>query len=68
MPFGVRVMGDSRPAAEYLFNRGVNIHWIGYDNLTPLVAARRNGANELVAWLFHRGGRSADEVRCPPAQ
>lgn len=58
--------GGQRAAAEHLLQRGADLNWIGYDNLTPLDAARRSGANELVAWLFHQGAKSADEVRCPP--
>ncbi|MEX2112227.1 MAG: ankyrin repeat domain-containing protein [Pirellulales bacterium] len=54
--------GGQQPAAEYLLNRGADINWIGYDQLTPLDAARRTGANELVAWLFHRGAKSAHEL------
>jgi ankyrin repeat protein len=58
--------GGQRASAEHLFERGADLNWIGYDNLTPLDAARSSGANELADWLFHQGGRSADEVRCPP--
>lgn len=58
--------GSQRESAEYLLQRGADINWIGYDNITPLDAARRSGANELAAWLHHQGARSADEVRRPP--
>jgi hypothetical protein len=54
--------GGQQPAAEFLLERGADINWIGYDDLTPLDAARRTGANALVAWLFHRGGRSAEDL------
>jgi ankyrin repeat protein len=54
--------GGQPQTAEYLLNRGADINWIGYDKLTPLDAARRTGANELVAWLFHRGAKSAQEL------
>ncbi|MGD9723194.1 MAG: ankyrin repeat domain-containing protein [Pirellulales bacterium] len=56
--------GGQQATAEFLLARGADINWVGYDQLTPLDAARRTGANGLVAWLHHRGGRSADEVRC----
>ncbi len=56
--------GGQQRSAEYLLNRGADINWIGYDKLTPFDAARRGGANELVAWLFHRGAKSTDELRC----
>ena len=53
--------GGQLKVAEYLLDRGADINWIGYDQLTPFDAARRSGANDLVAWLFHRGGKSAQE-------
>lgn len=49
--------GGQQVTAEYLLNRGADINWVGYDNLTPLGAARRAGATELVSWLMQRGGR-----------
>jgi ankyrin repeat protein len=54
--------GSQQPAAEYLLARGADINWIGYDQLTPLDAAVRSGANELALWLRHRGARSAREL------
>jgi ankyrin repeat protein len=53
--------GGQQEVAEYLLALGADINWIGYDNITPLGAARRSGANELVAWLFHKGGKSTEE-------
>lgn len=47
--------GGQQKVAEYLHNRGANINWLGYDRLTPLGAARRSGADALVAWLIDRG-------------
>ncbi len=49
--FWLACHGGQRAAAEYLLTRGADIDWIGYDNLTPLAAAERSGAVELVAWL-----------------
>jgi ankyrin repeat protein len=54
--------GGQQEAAEFLLGRGANINWIGYDHLTPLGAARRTGANSLVAWLIHRGAKMTAEV------
>ncbi len=54
--------GGQRATAEYLLGRGAEINWIGYDQLTPFDAARRSGANELVAWLFRQGAKSAQEL------
>jgi ankyrin repeat protein len=47
--------GGQREAAEYLLARGAAINWIGYDGLTPVQAARRSGAVELVEWLRGQG-------------
>jgi len=51
--------GGQRVTAEYLLDRGAELDWVGYDDLTPLGAARRSGAGELVGWLEARGAKSA---------
>jgi ankyrin repeat protein len=51
--------GGQRTAAEYLLGRSADLNWIGYDGLTPLDAATRSSASELVEWLRSRGARSA---------
>jgi ankyrin repeat protein len=59
------LIGDAkgqRRAAEYLLDRGADLNWIGFDNLTPLDAARRSGADELVTWLRSLGAKSALEL------
>jgi len=43
-------------------DRGADPDWVGYDGFTPLDAARREGADEVVAWLRSRGARPADEL------
>src|SRR5258706_406494 len=48
--------------ASYLLERGANLNWLGHDNLTPLDAASRSGAEELAQWLRGRGARSAKEL------
>ncbi|MFY0533978.1 ankyrin repeat domain-containing protein [Nannocystis pusilla] len=50
--------GGQRHTAELLVAHGGDLEWIGHDGLTPLGAARRSGAHELVAWLRERGARS----------
>ena len=50
--------GGQRTAAEYLLRRGADLNWIGYDGLTPLDAATRSAARDLVEWLRSRGARS----------
>ena len=55
--------GGQRRAAELLLDHGADINWkADWDGCTPLDAARREGANDLVAWLHHRGARSAAEL------
>jgi uncharacterized protein len=54
--------GGQRETAEYLLDHGADRDWIGYDELTPLDAAQRSGASELVEWLRGRGARSAEEA------
>jgi uncharacterized protein len=58
--------GGQRETAEYLLERGGDLNWIGYDNLTPLDAARRSNAHELAEWLRSRGAKSARELVGPP--
>ena len=54
--------GGQRGPAEYLLGRGADLNWIGYNGLTPLDAAGRSGARELVEWLRGQGARSAQEL------
>lgn len=51
--------GGQRQAAEYLLARGADLNWVGWDGLTPLDAAVRNGAVDLIEWLRGSGARSA---------
>src|SRR6516162_6075928 len=54
--------GGQTTAAEYLLRRGADLNWVGYDGLTPLDAAARSGARELVWWLRDRGARSGKKL------
>jgi uncharacterized protein len=47
--------GGHRDVAEYLLDRGADINWVGWDDLTPLDVAQRSGASGLVAWLLLLG-------------
>jgi uncharacterized protein len=52
--------GGQRQAAEYLLDRGADLNWIPpWEPLTPLDAAERSEAAELVEWLRARGATSA---------
>jgi hypothetical protein len=56
--------GGQQHAAEYLLACGADLNWIPpWEELTPLDAAERSDAGELVAWLRGRGARSARQVR-----
>lgn len=60
--FWLACHGGQRRTAEYLLDRGADVNWLpGWEDLTPLDAAHRNGFHELVQWLSSRGGRSARE-------
>jgi uncharacterized protein len=47
--------GGQREAAALLLDSGADLNWVGYDGLTPLDAAERSGAMDLVEWLRGRG-------------
>ena len=53
--------GGQLAAAEYLLGRGADLNWIGHDGCSPLDAANRSAASELVQWLRSRGAKSAKE-------
>jgi plasmid stabilization system protein ParE len=54
--------GGRQAAAALLLERGADVNWVGWDDLTALDAADRSGASALVDWLRERGGRSASEL------
>jgi uncharacterized protein len=53
--------GSQQEPAEYLLARGADLNWFGYDGLTPLDAASRSGAVDLVEWLRSVGAKSAQK-------
>lgn len=56
--------GGQLGCAEYLIDRGADLNWIpGWEAATPLDAAARSGADELVTWLHARGAMTASDVR-----
>jgi ankyrin repeat protein len=54
--------GGQRRSAEYLLGRGADLNWVGHDALTPVDAASRSGAVELVEWLRSQGAKSAKDL------
>jgi ankyrin repeat protein len=51
--------GGQRATAEYLVERGADLNWVGHDGHSPLDAANRSGATDLVRWLRSEGAKSA---------
>lgn len=49
--------GGHLATAQDLHARGANINWLGYDNRTPLGAARKAGVEGLVDWLLANGAK-----------
>lgn len=49
--------GGQLAMARYLHAHGADINWIGWDNLTPLDAAHRSGAEDVATWLAGLGAR-----------
>lgn len=54
--------GGHQAVAEFLLQRGADPNWIGWDHMTPLDLAERNGSSLLVDLLQARGGRRAEEL------
>ena len=55
--------GGQQGAAEYLLERGANLNWAStWDGLTPLDAARRSGAEDVVVWLQARAGKPGADL------
>ena len=55
--------GGHLGVAQYLVERGADVNWVGWDDLTPLDAAERSEAVAVVAWL--RSLRAVSSVRDP---
>jgi uncharacterized protein len=55
--------GGQLLAAEYLAGRDADVNWIPpWEDVSPLDAAVRSGAEGLVEWLRARGAKSASEI------
>lgn len=53
--------GGQLATAAYLLDHWAELNRVGWDGLTPLDAAMRSGANEVVEWLRGLGATSAVE-------
>ncbi|WP_205786721.1 ankyrin repeat domain-containing protein [Specibacter cremeus] len=55
--------GGQYVVAVYLHGHGVDVNWRpSWDNLTPLDAARRSHATDVVQWLRSLGARPAEDL------
>ena len=54
--------GGQRQTAGSLLDRGADLNWIGWDDLTPLDAAIQAEAGELIDWLRSNGAKTASEL------
>ncbi len=59
--FWLACHGGRQPTAAYLLDLGADRDWIGYDQLTPLDAAIRSGADDVSTWLIAAGARRAHQ-------
>ena len=48
--------GGQQAVAEYLVDRGADLHWVGHDGKTPIDVAHESGDDVLIDWLGIRGG------------
>jgi len=54
--------GGQLATAEYLLAHGADLNWVSsWDSTTPLDAARRSEADEVVAWLVALGAHAAND-------
>ena len=63
--FWMACHGGQPATAELLLDQGADLNWIGYDHLTPLDAAIRSDATDLIQWLRQRGASSAAHTGSP---
>jgi ankyrin repeat protein len=55
--------GGQLSAAQFLLDHGAELNWVpGWENLTPLDAATRSGATDVIGWLRGRGAKTATEL------
>lgn len=54
--------GGQLTTTTMLVERGADVNWVGWDDLTPLDVAERAGAADVAAWLGERGARRAAEI------
>lgn len=56
--------GGQLNAAEYLLDHGAALNWLpGWEKLTPLDAAVRSAAAEVITWLHGHGASTSSQLR-----
>lgn len=50
-------LGGQLDSARLMVDAGADIHWVGFDNKTPLDCAIEGGNQELVIWLESEGAK-----------
>jgi hypothetical protein len=55
--------GGHQPGAEYLFDRGADLKWVGHDGKTPYDVAQECGDDTLIQWLRARGAKRSAELK-----
>ena len=55
--------GGQLEAAAHLIERGADVNWIGWDELTPLEVAEQSGTHDLIELLRRHGAVRAAEAR-----
>ena len=55
--------GGQQRCAEFLLGQGAELNWVpSWEHLTPLDAAERSDAGDLVDWLRDRGAQRASDL------
>ncbi len=56
--------GGQLPAAEHLLDHGAALNWLpGWEQLTPLDAAARSAATDVITWLYSPSANTSSELR-----
>ncbi|MFH8484453.1 ankyrin repeat domain-containing protein [Streptomyces longisporoflavus] len=54
--------GGQLRTAQRLLDHGADANWVGYDDLTPLDAARAQHADDVVRWLLDQGAKGRADL------
>lgn len=55
--------GGRLAPAQFLLGHGADLNWLpGWERLTPLDAAARSGATDVITWLRSRGAKTSSDL------